>query len=112
MKRIIGCAAAAFCVLAAQGVQAAAEPAAAQYFIGNWTCVTSSAATATSPARVIRTPWAFTPMFGDAGWIRVIYGDPAKPDGTAIIGYVSDLKKFVYRDFHADGSYADISADP
>jgi len=70
---------------------------AARYFLGTWTCA--------------GTTWTYTPFLGDPTWIRNAYGDPAKPGGSAIIGYAVGLKKYVYRDFHADGAYADISSD-
>jgi hypothetical protein len=100
-------------LLCTGGVQAADDPrTAVRYFLGNWTCVTPIAATASTPARTVRTAWTFSSLYGDDAWIRVVYGDPARPDGSAVIGYVTDLKRFVYRDFHADGAYADISAAP
>lgn len=85
--------------LAVGGPSSAADDprAAVNYFIGEWSCA--------------GTPWVFTPFLEDAGWIRNVYGKPGKPDGSAIVGYVAGLKKYVYRDFHADGSYADISSD-
>jgi hypothetical protein len=82
----------------------------ARYFLGSWTCVTQIPANGSTAARTLRTAWTFAPLSAGSGWIRIVYGDPASPDGTAVVGYVSELKKFVYRDFHADGSYADISS--
>ena len=40
----------------------------------------------------------------------VSYGDPAHPNGAAVMGYVVQRKAFIYRDFHADGGYAELSA--
>jgi hypothetical protein len=89
---------AAALLCATHPVAAADDPrAAAAYFIGTWSCD--------------GTLWTFAPLLGDTTWIRVVYGSPAKPDGNAVIGYVSETKKYVFRDFHADGGYADISSD-
>jgi len=69
----------------------------AQYFSGTWICGGS-------------TQWTFAPLAG--GWTEITYGPSAKPYGTAIMGYVDALGRWIYRDFHADGSYADLTAEP
>jgi hypothetical protein len=67
----------------------------ARYFLGSWSCA--------------GTPWTWSPLLGDDRWIRNVYGAPDRPDGTAVMGWVPELRAFVYRDFHADGSYADLT---
>lgn len=84
-------------LLAAVVLLGASEPRAdARYFLGTWTCA--------------GTTWTWTPLLGDDRWIRNVYGDPRAPDGTAVMGWVPRLAAFVYRDFHADGSYADLTS--
>jgi hypothetical protein len=75
---------------------AAAPPADLQYFAGTWQCGAER--------------WTFTP-FG-TGWMRIAYGHGDTVDGIAYAGYVAQLGAYVYRDFHADGSYADLQAAP
>jgi hypothetical protein len=65
------------------------------YFLGRWKCGD--------------VPWIFVKKKMDA-WIEVRYGNPAEPDGVARFGYVEALKRYVYRDFHFEGSYADLTA--
>lgn len=75
----------------------ASEPRAdARYFLGSWTCA--------------GTTWAWSPLLNDDRWIRNVYGAPKQPDGTAVMGWIPELHAFVYRDFHADGSYADLTS--
>jgi hypothetical protein len=68
----------------------------ARYFLGTWSCA--------------GTYWHWSPLLGDDRWIRNVYGDAKQPDGTAVMGWVPELHAFVYRDFHADGSYADLTS--
>jgi len=68
----------------------------ALYFLGTWKCAGVT--------------WTFLPLADGGPWIRDIYGDPAHPDGTAVLGHVDGLHAWVYRDFHADGSYADLTS--
>lgn len=76
---------------------APAGPAAdAMYFKGAWACA--------------GTTWTWSQLFGDDSWLRVEYGDPKDPAGQAVMGWVPRLQRFVYRDFHADGSYADLTS--
>ena len=75
---------------------AATDPPDARYFIGSWTCGS--------------TPWNFAPLPGGSAWIRDVYGDPADPYGTAVFGYVPALHAWIYRDFHADGGYAELTS--
>jgi len=67
-----------------------------KFFTGSWTC---------GPVH-----WSFTPLSKGSPWLRVVYGKPQHPGGVAVFGYVEGLHGFVYRDFHADGSYANLSS--
>ena len=69
--------------------------AALAFFIGTWRCKDDA--------------WTFAPLQPSAAWLRVTYGDPSAPYGTAVFGYADGMKAFVYRDFHADGGYADLT---
>ncbi len=72
----------------------------AQAFSGAWTCYDRSQATA----------WRIASAPGGA-WTIVRWGDQhGKDGGIAYVGYVSKLRAWVYRDFHYDGSYADIGS--
>jgi hypothetical protein len=83
-------------VLASALLGATGDPAASvRYFSGTWKCG--------------ETTVTFAPFTETGGWTRVSYGSVA-PEGTAILGYVSGLHAFVYRDFHADGAYAELSS--
>ena len=68
------------------------------YFVGAWHC-----------GAVL---WTFSPLTVGGPWLKVVYGDPARPGGTAVAGYVKGLDRYVYRDFHADGAYADLTSPP
>lgn len=84
------------CLFAAAPAAAADDPAAfSAAFTGSWKCGS--------------VPWTFAALEPGSPWTRVTYASGAGA-GTAIVGYVEGLKAFVYRDFHADGSYADASA--
>ena len=67
-----------------------------KYFVGTWHCGTVQ--------------WTFAPLVANSNWVRVTYGDPRQPGGVAVMGFVPELKRWIYRDFHADGSYADLTA--
>jgi hypothetical protein len=67
-----------------------------KYFVGKWTCG--------------GVPWSFAPLLAGSSWIEISYGRAGNPDGTAVMGYVTGLGTWVYRDFHADGSYADLTS--
>ncbi|MGH7716673.1 MAG: hypothetical protein ACREML_11835 [Vulcanimicrobiaceae bacterium] len=67
-----------------------------EYFRGSWMC------------GAVR--WTFAPLLKKSPWLRVVYGNPKRPDGFAIFGYVEGLHGYVYRDFHTDGSYANLSS--
>lgn len=69
--------------------------AAARYFGGTWKCA--------------GTTWTFAPLAQGSAWTRVNYGGPM-PDGTAVLGYVAGLHSWLYRDFHANGAYADLTS--
>ena len=68
------------------------------FFLGTWKCGNVS--------------WTFSKLNADSRWIKIVYGDPANPAGTAVLGYVGELQRYVYRDFHTDGSYADLTSPP
>lgn len=74
----------------------AAQADAVGYFSGTWTCA--------------GTPWRWSNLLAGDAWLRIEYGDPRHPDGQAVMGWVPRLERFVYRDFHADGSYADLTS--
>jgi len=67
-----------------------------RYFTGKWTCA--------------GVPWTFALLPGSKSWTEITYGPPDDVTGTAVMGYVAVLKAWVYRDFHADGSYADLTS--
>jgi hypothetical protein len=69
--------------------------ASARYFTGTWKCGS--------------TTMTFAPFADNRLWTRVSYGS-ALPEGTAIMGYVASLNAWVFRDFHNDGAYADLSS--
>jgi hypothetical protein len=48
---------------------------------------------------------------GNNPWIAVVYGDEANPDGHAVVGWLPQAKTWVYDDFHADGAYAQLTAE-
>lgn len=68
----------------------------AAYFQGAWNC---------AGAR-----WTFAALAADSPWTSIVYGNAAHPDGHAVMGRVAGLHAWVYRDFHADGSYADLTS--
>ena len=72
--------------------------AALAFFLGSWHCGS--------------VPWTFTAFTDGSPWVLITYGDPAKPGGKAVAGYVAGLGRYVYRDFHSDGAYADVSSAP
>ncbi len=67
-----------------------------KYFTGSWMC---------GPVH-----WSFSPLSKGSPWVRVVYGNPKHPGGVAVFGYVEGLRGYVYRDFHADGSYANLTS--
>jgi len=67
------------------------------YFTGSWICGGTTA-------------WTFARLPGGKNWLEVTYGPAAAPYGTAVMGYVEGLHAWVYRDFHADGGYADLTS--
>ncbi|BDE06457.1 hypothetical protein WPS_17330 [Vulcanimicrobium alpinum] len=85
----------ALAIAIAAGISDAATPR-VRYFLGSWHCAA--------------VPWTYTPLDDGDAWVRVTYGAPAHPDGTAVMGYVAGLQRFIYRDFHADGAYADLTS--
>ncbi|HEY5145807.1 MAG TPA: hypothetical protein VII82_03540 [Polyangiaceae bacterium] len=97
MPRLLAAAAALLVALRSHLPAATAAPRDdAAYFAGTWTCA--------------GTPWRWTNLMADDAWLRIEYGDRRHPDGQAVMGWVPRLRSFVYRDFHADGSYADLTS--
>jgi hypothetical protein len=80
-----------------------------QYFIGKWRCVTPIPAAANAPARTFTEYWSFARAMGGP-WVRVEYRHGKTVDGTAYVGHVAAKHRYVYADFHADGSYASLSS--
>jgi hypothetical protein len=66
---------------------------AVRYFLGSWRCA--------------EIPVSFEPLVAGSSWTRVEYGDESNR-GTAIVGYVASLGGYVFRDFRADGAYAEM----
>lgn len=54
-------------------------------------------------------PWKIVSPDGDY-WTIVTYGPPDKPGGVAYVGYLPQMHVYVYHDYHADGSFADLTA--
>jgi hypothetical protein len=72
-------------------------------FAGVWTCGNAS----------YRERWEITPAGdGRQQWAGVVYGDPASPDGHAVVGLLVHERVWIYDDFHTDGSYAHLYAQP
>lgn len=72
----------------------------AQAFAGTWTCHSA-------PNQNV--PWVITQSPGET-WTSVRWGDQeSATGGIAYVGYVESLHTWVYRDFHYDGAYADIT---
>jgi hypothetical protein len=67
----------------------------ARYFLGSWKCGESLL--------------TFAPLQESDTWLRLTYSRGA-PEGTAVVGYVAGLHAWVFRDFHSDGAYADMSS--
>lgn len=77
----------------------AAVSAFVQAFAGSWLCHSQNAVV----------PWNITGTPGGS-WTTVSWGNQQGVNaGVAMVGYVPALGKWVYRDFHYDGSYADIT---
>lgn len=71
----------------------------AQAFAGSWLCHSQG----------IVVPWEITPAPA-AAWTTVRWGDQSGTGGgIAYVGYVPKAGHWIYRDFHYDGSYADIT---
>ncbi len=73
-------------------------------FGGTWSCAAPG-----QPA----SRWEISRAPGSR-WVRVDWGvDPATGavGGTAYVGHVAALHKWVYRDFHGDGAYADLTSN-
>jgi hypothetical protein len=83
-------------VLAALALLGASPAEDGRYFVGTWTCAGET--------------WTFAPLIAGSDWLRVTYEHAGTVDGTAVMGFVNGLQAWVYRDFHADGSYADLTS--
>lgn len=71
----------------------------AQAFSGSWSCVSNGYAV----------PWSIAPAPGNA-WTTVRWGNQQTAGGgIAYVAYEPALGKWLYRDFHYDGSYADLT---
>lgn len=68
-------------------------------FTGSWICHSQNALV----------PWEIAPAPGGA-WTAVRWSDQTNDNGgIAYVGFQPKLGRWVYRDFHYDGSYADIT---
>lgn len=69
-------------------------------FAGTWNCRAPG-----QPA----SRWRIVRVRGSR-WVRVDWGLSAAgiPAGSAFVGYITQRQHWVYRDFHADGSYANM----
>jgi hypothetical protein len=89
------------CVAAAEtpAASGAGDPSkAADFLIGTWTCSDED--------------WTYARLHDGSSWIHVDYRHGDRYDGEAVVGYVKGMDRFVYRDFHPDGAYADLAAKP
>ena len=69
-------------------------------FGGSWTCGNSQ----------YHAQWSITSPEGNY-WTIVQYGvDLQHPGGTAYVGFLPQKNAYVYNDFHADGSLAQLSS--
>ncbi len=72
----------------------------AQAFSGTWTCYFQTHGT----------EWTITAAPGSA-WTTVRWGDQSSANGgVAYVGFIPQMRAWVYRDFHYDGSYADVTS--
>ena len=69
-------------------------------FGGTWSCGNAQ----------YHAAWTIAQAPGKSAWTSVTYGDPKNPGGTAYVGWLPQQQRYVYRDFHSDGSYAELSA--
>lgn len=69
-------------------------------FAGSWSC---------SAPEQTASEWRIAAVPGSL-WARVDWGLDASgvAAGTAFVGYIEQQQRWVYRDFHGDGSYANI----
>ena len=78
----------------------AAISAFAQAFSGSWICHSG-------PNLLV--PWVISQAPGEK-WATVRWGDQTSDrGGVAYVAYVPALQHWVYRDFHYDGAYADLT---
>ena len=94
VSRLVAALVTACGAIALLGASPPPQHTAARYFLGTWNCG--------------GVKWTWSALDPGSGWVRIVYGDPKKPAGSAVVGYVDALRTYVYRDFHADGSYADL----
>lgn len=58
------------------------------------------------------TTWTIAQAPGDSSWASVTYAGRKTVYGTAYVGWLPQLQSFVYRDFHNDGSLAELTSAP
>ena len=54
--------------------------------------------------------WTIARAPGNSAWTTVTYGKGASVFGTAYVGWVPQLQRYVYRDFHNDGPIAELTS--
>jgi len=69
------------------------------WFIGSWNCHGTGYSTINT----------FTYAAGNK-WIINRWGPKTADGGTAYIGYVSAQKRWIYKDFHNDGGFGDVTS--
>lgn len=63
---------------------------------GTWTCGEAT--------------WTIARAPGNSAWTTVTYGKGDLTYGTAYVGWVPQLQRYVYRDFHNDGPIAELTS--
>jgi hypothetical protein len=54
--------------------------------------------------------WTIAAAPGNSTWASVTYGAANHIGGTAYVGWVPQLQRFIYRDFHNDGAIAELTS--
>ncbi len=54
--------------------------------------------------------WTIAKAPGNSAWTTVTYGKGDSIGGTAYVGWVPQLQRYVYRDFHNDGPIAELTS--
>lgn len=71
-------------------------------FGGHWTCGNDK----------YHSQWSIASPDGNY-WTIVQYGlDPAHPGGAAYVGWLPQENRYIYNDYHNDGSFAQLTAAP